>query len=152
MNISENLKRLRTAKKLSQVEMAKLLGFKSHNAYSHWEVGKTSPNVRDLDRLAEILGASVQNILFGDIDLKPVPGSAVEVNTKIEELETEIRHLKRENMLLQLLAKEKGVEFPKPKAVTFMPKKPTHSGGKIPRYRLFSPARGSRFGSQPFAS
>lgn len=110
MNISENLKKLRLAKRISQAEMAKMLGFKSHNAYSHWEIGKTSPNVRDLEKLSEILDAPVQYILFGGTLQAVAPPDK---STRIEELETEIRHLKRENMLLQVLAREKGVEFPK---------------------------------------
>jgi transcriptional regulator with XRE-family HTH domain len=92
------------------------MGFASHNAYSHWELGKASPNIRDLDKLAEVFGVTISELLFGEAgEQTPVPSG------KVAELETEIKHLKRENMLLQMLAKEKGVEFPKFKGATIMP-------------------------------
>lgn len=109
MNISENLKRLRKERKLSQSEMSEKLGFKSHNAYSHWEIGKTSPNVRDLEKLSEILGASVYEILFGE----KVPTVALDRSPKLEELEKEIHFLRRENQLLQSFLREKGVDLGK---------------------------------------
>ena len=115
MDITKNLKKLRTEKKLSQSDVSKKLGFTSHNAYSHWELGKASPNVRDLDKLAEVFGVTVSELLFGDAGEQKAPTG------KIEELEKEISHLKRENMILQVLAKQMGAEFPKSEGVTSLP-------------------------------
>lgn len=112
MDITKNLRKLRVDRKLTQSEVSEKMGFVSHNAYSHWELGKSSPNIRDLDKLAAVFGVTISELLFGESGEQSAPTG------KVEELETEIRHLKRENMLLQILAKEKGVEFPKHKGVT----------------------------------
>lgn len=115
MDITKNLKKLRTQKKLSQTEVSKAMGFVSHNAYSHWELGKASPNVRDLDKLAEVFGVTVSELLFGETGEQAAPTG------RVEELEKEISHLKRENMLLQVLAKQMGAEFPKSEGVASLP-------------------------------
>lgn len=116
MNISENLKRLRVARKLSQAEMAKLLGFKSHNAYSHWEIGKTSPNVRDLDKIAEVLGVTVYQLLFLGAEMPQE-----EVQYKKEDVEKDLEYIKRENALLRALIESKGVTLPKFDASKLLP-------------------------------
>ena len=97
MDISHNLKRLRKSKGFSQAEVSAMMGFKSHNAYSHWECGKTSPSLRDLDRLAELFGVSVQKMLFSNDSMSKHDNSQ------------EIEFLKRENSILRALVESKGV-------------------------------------------
>lgn len=53
----ENIRIARERKKLSQVELAKLIGV-SNDTVSRWETGKRQPRLQDLNRLAEILEVS----------------------------------------------------------------------------------------------
>ncbi|KKT35248.1 MAG: hypothetical protein UW24_C0012G0053 [Parcubacteria group bacterium GW2011_GWA2_44_12] len=60
--LGKNLKRIRTAKKLSQGAIARKLNV--HRAYvSGIEHGKRNPTLATIDRLAEALGVSVDQLL-----------------------------------------------------------------------------------------
>lgn len=60
---SKRLKELRKEKKLTQQEIAELLGVK-RNTYSDWENGKTEPNFENLIKLADFFEVSL-DWLFG---------------------------------------------------------------------------------------
>lgn len=51
---SENLKKQRIEKGLSQVELAKLVGV-SANTYRNWEWGANDPSEENLEKLKEVL-------------------------------------------------------------------------------------------------
>lgn len=62
----KNLQRLRTARKLSQTELGKIVG-KSHNAIYKWENGLTEPSLRDIFTLSYFFGVPVDVLLYKDI-------------------------------------------------------------------------------------
>lgn len=55
---SENLKQLRTLKKLSQAKLAQLLSV-TQQCVSEWELGKTEPTLSYLVKLADIFEISL---------------------------------------------------------------------------------------------
>ena len=57
-----NLKRFRTAKKLSQEKIAKKAGI-SRNAYRNIETGKTDPRMGNLNNIAAGLGVSIAQLM-----------------------------------------------------------------------------------------
>jgi transcriptional regulator with XRE-family HTH domain len=58
-----NIKIIRTQKKLTQIQMAKLLGISSVRHYQHYEAGTKEPNITTLKRIAEILDVSTDYLL-----------------------------------------------------------------------------------------
>lgn len=60
--IMDELKRLREAAGLSQVQLALRLGV-SQGTIAHWEIGRRAPQARHLINLANILGCSVDALL-----------------------------------------------------------------------------------------
>jgi len=50
----DNLRELRKQKKLSQIEIAKLIGV-SANTYRNWEYGANDPSEENMDKLKEVL-------------------------------------------------------------------------------------------------
>ncbi len=71
MNIGENIKRIRTAKKLSQKEV---IGVASLDAaqYSRIENGKTDPTVTTLEKIAKALGVSLSELFASTDELKEI--------------------------------------------------------------------------------
>lgn len=51
------IKLLRAQKKLSPAELGKMIG-KSRMSIINWEKGRTSPNMRDIDRMTELFDMS----------------------------------------------------------------------------------------------
>lgn len=64
--ISENLKRLRRVKELTQRELAKLAGV-SQSAISKIEAGERIPKVSIIQKLAKALGQTPENLVKGAI-------------------------------------------------------------------------------------
>lgn len=62
MKSNEKLVSLRKEKRLSQIEVAEILGV-SRQAISRWEVGAALPSTENLKRLAELYGVSVDALL-----------------------------------------------------------------------------------------
>lgn len=62
--VSDSIKKLRKAKKLTQDQLAEQLHV-TRQAVSNWEIGKTQPDVETLTKLAEIFGVSVERIIYG---------------------------------------------------------------------------------------
>ena len=61
--LGENLKKIRQEHKLTQVELANMLGI-SQKSYSHWETGKNEASLENLIKLADLLEVSI-DWLFG---------------------------------------------------------------------------------------
>lgn len=57
---------LRANKSISQLELAKMLGYKSDSTISKWESGASIPTGTKIVKLAQVLGTSTDYILFGD--------------------------------------------------------------------------------------
>ena len=100
-SIKENIRRFRLERKMTQIEMANLLGL-STNAYGEIERGSTSIMNGNVLRLAELLNTSTEEIVLG---YRPVqmPGK------KLEEMKAEysarIESLEKENEYLRKLVK-----------------------------------------------
>ena len=61
MNIT-NIKNLRLNAKLTQTELAELLGI-DQTTVNKWEMGKSSPNIAKLPQLAKVLHCEIGDIL-----------------------------------------------------------------------------------------
>lgn len=64
------IRSLRTQRKMTQVELAKLLNV-AQNTVSYWEKGKTEPDFETITRLSEIFGVSA-DYLLGRTAEKPI--------------------------------------------------------------------------------
>lgn len=63
-SVGTHIKRLRTARGLTQEELAETL-FVTRQAVSAWETGKAQPDVETLERIAAALGAAVTEVIYG---------------------------------------------------------------------------------------
>ncbi len=66
-NFGERLHKLRTAKGLSQSELAALIGYKRSGSISNIEKNKTSPDTKTLSRIAECLNANLHWLIIGKL-------------------------------------------------------------------------------------
>ena len=72
-----NLKALRKAKGLTQVELARFLGI-SQNNYSYWENGKVKIDNDSLKKLADFYGVSIDYLLGrADDTVLSLPGLGI---------------------------------------------------------------------------
>ena len=71
--ISKNIKRLRMLQNMSQEELAQKL-FVSRQAVSSWENNRTQPDLDMIQKIAELFGVEVEELLYGE-----------KRNTKLEE-------------------------------------------------------------------
>ena len=62
---AENLKKCRTAKGISQEEMAKLIGVHSTHL-SRYERGLSAPSIDVAQKIAEVLEVAIDALIFGD--------------------------------------------------------------------------------------
>jgi len=60
--LGQNLKKIRTQKKMSQGDMARVLGV-DRGYISNIENGKRNPTLATIDKLAKALGVSVEELL-----------------------------------------------------------------------------------------
>lgn len=78
---------LRASKGISQLELAKMLGYKSDSTISKWESGASIPTGAKIVKLAQALGTSTDYILFGDgpetTEEQPQPTSAHDIDNII---------------------------------------------------------------------
>jgi len=58
----QNLKRIRKAKKVSQAKLAEALGV-CQGTVGDWEMGIREPELKDLPRIAEVLGVGVGDLI-----------------------------------------------------------------------------------------
>lgn len=63
--VAKNIKRLRNARGLSQEQLAAELHI-SRQAVSHWENDRTQPDIDMLEKLAEVLDAPIEEIIYGE--------------------------------------------------------------------------------------
>lgn len=70
--ISKNLVALRTAARLTQLQLAEKLNY-SDKAVSKWERGEAIPDIRVLKKLSEIYNISVDDIITDSADSKVKP-------------------------------------------------------------------------------
>lgn len=63
--IAYNIKRLRTAKGITQEAFAKTVNV-SRQAISSWETGRTQPDIEMIGTLAEALGVSIEELIYGE--------------------------------------------------------------------------------------
>ncbi len=63
--ISKNIKRLRLLQNMSQEEIAQKL-FVSRQAVSSWENGRTQPDLEMIQKLSELFGVQVEELLYGE--------------------------------------------------------------------------------------
>lgn len=90
MSLGERIKKKRTEKKLTQKQLADLLGGIDNSTVSKWESDTYEPDAKSLNRLAEILGASVHYLVSGEVD----------------EMDPEVRSLARDIKSLRTKDKE----------------------------------------------
>ena len=64
INVSKNIKKLRTAANLTQQELADRLHV-TRQAVSSWEKGKNQPDIQTLELIAKELGVSLEEIIYG---------------------------------------------------------------------------------------
>ncbi len=72
--LSENIRRLRRAKGLSQEELAGFLGV-SRQSVSLWEQGETNPTVENIYAMAEALGVSFDELMATPSEAEPAPAA-----------------------------------------------------------------------------
>ena len=76
-DIAKNIRLLRTAKKMTQDELAEKL-FVTRQTVSNYETGKSRPDVDMLERIAEVLETDMNTVIYGpqtaiqNPDLKPL--------------------------------------------------------------------------------
>lgn len=63
MNFSNNLESIRRSKKISQEQLAELIGVSRQTIYK-WEADVCLPNLNKLVRLLKVLNVSVDKLLF----------------------------------------------------------------------------------------
>lgn len=66
-DIGKNIKALRTRKNMTQDELAEKL-FVTRQTVSNYEVGKSRPDIDMLMKIAEVLGADINELLYGPED------------------------------------------------------------------------------------
>lgn len=64
---NEKLKVVRMQKCLSQAELGKLLGVKAQTI-SNWEIGKSEPNLKTINKLCEVLNIPLYSLISKDVD------------------------------------------------------------------------------------
>lgn len=69
MNLSENLKKLRREKNLSQEQLAKMINV-SRQAVSKWESGKTYPDIDNLILLRDIFNVTLDDLIINESKIK----------------------------------------------------------------------------------
>ena len=64
-NIAVNIKRLRLQKGITQEAFAKTVNV-SRQAISSWETGRTQPDIEMIGSLADALGVSIEELIYGE--------------------------------------------------------------------------------------
>ena len=64
MNFARRLKRLRLQANLTQTELAEKVGL-TNRAVGAWEAGKARPRIDKLEEVAQVLGTTSANLLYG---------------------------------------------------------------------------------------
>jgi transcriptional regulator with XRE-family HTH domain len=91
-NFAERLKELRTARKLTQVRVAELLGI-SPRVYHRWESGSATPYFDTVVKIADILGVTLDELA----GRKDVTGEGVIHNPELHRLYRKVDQLPDED-------------------------------------------------------
>ena len=70
MTVAESLRKIRKAHKLTQQEIANILGI-DRTAYTLYETGKTNPPIETLEKLSNMYNATIGYILGKEADNHP---------------------------------------------------------------------------------
>lgn len=96
MGISERIRDLRTAKKLTQTDLAKLVGL-TYIQIGRYETGKSAPSADVLNKMADALGTTADYIMNGsDNDVVSAQLTDKELLNQfkeVEKLDQEDKHL-----------------------------------------------------------
>ena len=87
MKISERIKSIRLAKKLSQKEVITAIGMGAAQ-YSRIENGKTDPSISTLEKIANALGISLSELFREEGELKEVNSSDKTIMEKVKLMES----------------------------------------------------------------
>ena len=63
MEFAKILKELRTDKELTQLQLAKALGFNSHAVIANWESGRQMPDIENLKLLSKFFKVSIDYLV-----------------------------------------------------------------------------------------
>ena len=85
MNFGEKISKLKKAKKMSQIELAKITGI-SRDAISKYERGDVSPSVEYAKRIAEALGVSLDYLVSDSEQEEALDNEAVRRIKEIQSL------------------------------------------------------------------
>lgn len=98
----EALKEARKSKKMTQKDLAALLG-KTGNSVCEWEKGRSSPSAEDLEKICQILNVSASSLIGGR-----KPG----LNEEEQRLLAQFRFMTREqkDLILKLSEQMMGTE------------------------------------------
>ncbi len=69
--VGRNIRKARIDKGMTQDELAEKLNV-TRQAVSNWERGKTQPDIETLGKMAEIFGMSVEELIYGKKNEKPI--------------------------------------------------------------------------------
>ncbi|MDZ4796382.1 MAG: helix-turn-helix domain-containing protein [Bacteroidota bacterium] len=86
MNIGENIKRIRTAKNLSQKEVVTAAKLDTAQ-YSRIETGKTDPSVSTLVKIAKALGVTLSELFAATNELKEINSLDKSIMEKVSLIE-----------------------------------------------------------------
>ena len=89
MKLSENIKKLRREREITQEDLAEMLGI-SAQAVSHWECGRTMPDVTQLPVLANVFEVTTDELLGVDVASKA---------KRIEEIRKQAQSVNRQEAL-----------------------------------------------------
>lgn len=89
MKLSENIKRLRREREITQEDLAEMLGV-SAQSVSHWECGRTMPDVTQLPVLANVFEVTTDELLGVDVASKA---------KRIEEIRKQAQSVNRQEAL-----------------------------------------------------
>jgi transcriptional regulator with XRE-family HTH domain len=96
MGVSERIKELRTAKKLTQSDLAKLVGL-TYIQIGRYETGKSAPSADVLNKLAEALGTTNDFLMNGSgndmISAQLTDKELLSQFKEVEKLNQEDKHL-----------------------------------------------------------
>ena len=84
MNFGEKISKLKKAKKMSQIELAKITGI-SRDAISKYERGDVSPSVEYAKRIAQALGVSLDYLVSDSEQEEVLDNEAVK---RVKEIQT----------------------------------------------------------------
>ncbi|HBF86566.1 MAG TPA: hypothetical protein DDW54_02685 [Clostridiales bacterium] len=80
--VSDNLVAFRKARKLTQLELADMIGY-SDKAVSRWEHGEVTPDIETLDRLAKIYGINISAFFEESPNLEKERKLSLQIGNKL---------------------------------------------------------------------